>query len=80
MEKREKRQRDVLERLNLGGKIKALRRRKGYTLKDVSERTGFSTALLSQIENNIVSPPISTLWRIAEVLETKLHYFFQERR
>jgi len=73
-----KRHKDVLKELNLGGKIRDLRVEKGLTLKQVSEKTGFSTALLSQIENNIVSPPISTLWKIAEALDVKLTYFFQQ--
>ncbi len=68
----------ALEELNLGGKIRELRMKRGYTLKDVSRLTGFSTALLSQIENNVVSPPISTLWKIAEALGVKIGYFFQE--
>ncbi len=69
---------EVLKELNIGGKIRELRLKKGYTLKDLSKITGFSTALLSQIENNVVSPPISTLWKIAEALEVKIGYFFQE--
>ncbi len=69
---------DALKELNLGGKIRELRLRRGFTLKDVSQLTGFSTALLSQIENNVVSPPISTLWKIAEALGVKIGYFFQE--
>ena len=73
-----KRYRNAVEELNLGGKIRRLRLEKGMTLKDVSEKTGFSTALLSQIENGIVSPPISTLWKISQALGVKLSFFFQE--
>jgi len=69
---------EVIKELNIGGKIRDLRIKKGLTLKDVSKVTGFSTALLSQIENNVVSPPISTLWKIAEALGVKIGYFFQE--
>ncbi len=69
---------EALKVLDLGGKIRELRMRRGYTLKEVSQMTGFSTALLSQIENNVVSPPISTLWKIAEALGVKIGYFFQE--
>ncbi len=70
--------REVVKELDIGGKIKKLRMEKGLTLRDVSKKTGFSTALLSQIENNVVSPPISTLWKIAEALDVKIGYFFQE--
>jgi len=68
----------VLERLNLGGKFNELRKQRGLTLKDLAERTGFSPALLSQVENNIVSPSISTLWMLAESLGVKIGYFFQQ--
>ncbi|MGB9668380.1 MAG: helix-turn-helix domain-containing protein [Thermosulfidibacteraceae bacterium] len=68
----------VVEKLNLGNKIRDLRLKRGFTLNELAERTGFSIALLSQIENNIVSPPISTLWKIAEVLGVKIYYFFQD--
>ncbi len=69
---------EVLERLNLGGRIKELRLQRGLTLKDLAERTGFSPALLSQVENNLVSPSISTLWNFAEALGVKIGYFFQQ--
>ncbi|MDW7709005.1 MAG: XRE family transcriptional regulator [Deferrisomatales bacterium] len=68
----------VLEMLNLGARFKELRRQNGMTLKDLAEKTGFSPALLSQIENNIVSPSISTLWSLAEALGVKIGYFFQQ--
>jgi len=69
---------EVLERLNLGGRIKELRLQRGLTPKDLAERTGFSPALLSQVENNLVSPSISTLWNFAEALGVKIGYFFQQ--
>lgn len=69
---------ELLEELNLGGKIRDLRVKKRMTLHDLAEKTGFSVALLSQIENNIVFPPVSTLWKIAEALGVKIYYFFQE--
>jgi transcriptional regulator with XRE-family HTH domain len=62
----------------LGGKFKELRKQNGLTLKDLAEKTGFSPALLSQVENNIVSPSISTLWALAEALGVKIGYFFQQ--
>lgn len=63
---------------NIGAKIKVLRRAKKLTLQDVANETGFSTALLSQIENNNVSPPIATLSKIANFFDVKIGYFFSE--
>lgn len=63
---------------NIGAKIKELRRSKKMTLQDVSNETGFSTALLSQIENNNISPPIATLSKIAHFFDVKIGCFFNE--
>ncbi|OGT96074.1 MAG: Cro/Cl family transcriptional regulator [Geobacteraceae bacterium GWB2_52_12] len=62
----------------IGAKIKTLRREKKMTLQDVANETGFSTALISQIENNNVSPPIATLSRIAHFFDVKIGFFFNE--
>src|SRR6185369_6359221 len=63
---------------NIGAKIKELRRARKMTLQEVANETGFSTALLSQIENNNVSPPIATLSRIAHFFDVKIGHFFSE--
>ncbi len=63
---------------NIGAKIKELRRTKKMTLQDVAVETGFSTALISQIENNNVSPPIATLSKIAAFFDVKMGYFFAD--
>ena len=63
---------------NIGAKIKELRRAKKLTLQDVANETGFSTALISQIENNNVSPPIATLSKIAGFFDVKIGHFFTE--
>lgn len=63
---------------NIGAKIKELRRAKKLKLQDVANETGFSTALISQIENNNVSPPIATLSRIAHFFDVKIGHFFNE--
>jgi transcriptional regulator with XRE-family HTH domain len=64
--------------INIGERVKKLRNEKRLTLQDVANMTGFSKALISQIENNIVTPPISTLAKIAKVLNVKMTYFFEE--
>ncbi|MBU2547665.1 MAG: XRE family transcriptional regulator [Proteobacteria bacterium] len=64
--------------LEIGGKIKELRKKKGYTLQDVSSITGLSRPLISQIENNRVVPPVATLLRLARSLGVGLSHFFQE--
>jgi transcriptional regulator with XRE-family HTH domain len=63
---------------NIGAKIKKLRIAKKMTLQAVARETGFSPALISQIENNNVSPPIATLSKIAKFFDVKIGIFFTE--
>ncbi len=67
-----------VRKLKLGEKVKDLRLEKRYTLRQVASHTGLSIALLSQIENNAVSPPVATLLRIARALDVNIGYFFRE--
>jgi len=67
-----------IEEFNIGAKIKALRQARRKTLQEVADETGFSPALISQIENNNVSPPIATLSKIAKVLGVRVGYFFRD--
>ena len=63
---------------DIGKKIKTLRKERKLTLQDVANETGFSPALISQIENNNVSPPIATLSKIARFFDVKMSFFFEE--
>jgi transcriptional regulator with XRE-family HTH domain len=67
-----------VQRLKLGEKIRELRLKRGNTLRQVAGMTGLSIPLLSQVENNAVSPPVATLLRIAKALEVSIGYFFRE--
>ena len=62
----------------IGAKIKKLRKARKLTLQDVARETGFSPALISQIENNNVSPPIATLSKLARFFDVKMGHFFEE--
>lgn len=64
--------------LRLGLKIRALRQERRLTLQELSEETGLSKPLLSQIENDQVIPPIATLLKIAKGLKVGIHFFFEE--
>lgn len=67
-----------MEEFDIGAKIKNLRTAKRKTLQEVANETGFSPALISQVENNNVSPPIATLSKIAKVLGVRVGYFFKD--
>ncbi len=63
-----------------GDKLRTVRKRKGYTMKQVAVRAGISESLVSQIERNRVSPAIDTLLNIAAVLEIDPDYLFRDLR
>lgn len=65
---------------HFGEKLRAVRERKGYTLKVVAQAAGVSESLVSQIERNRVSPAIDTLLSLADALEIDLDYIFEEFR
>jgi transcriptional regulator with XRE-family HTH domain len=67
-----------VRKLKLGEKVKDLRLKQRYTLRQVAGETGLSIPLLSQIENNAVSPPVATLMRIARAFDVNIGYFFRE--
>jgi len=70
--------REEVKELCIGLKIRRLRQERRLTLQAVSDATGLSKPLLSQIENDQVIPPIATLLRISRALKVGLHTFFQE--
>lgn len=63
-----------------GGKLRAVRERRGVTLKAVASKAGVSESLVSQIERNKVSPSIDTLLSIADVLGIDYEYLFSDYR
>lgn len=68
------------EPFRFGEKLRAIREKKGYTLKVVAQAAGVSESLVSQIERNRVSPAIDTLLSLADALEIDLEYLFAEYR
>lgn len=72
--------RDVQEEvkeLNLGEKIKTLRQRRGMSLQQMADQSSLSKPLLSQIESEVVAPPVATLLKISKALNVNIGYFFQ---
>ena len=65
-------------RYRFGEKIRAVRERRGLTLREVAERAGVSESLVSQIERNRVSPAIDTLLSLADALDIDFEYLFSD--
>jgi len=61
--------------VNVGKRVKDVRERKGLSLQDISSRTDIDTALLEQVENGKVAPPLGLIIKLAKALEMKMGYF-----
>ncbi|SHH02438.1 helix-turn-helix domain-containing protein [Tepidibacter thalassicus] len=63
--------------MELGEKIKYFRKKKGLTIKELSELTNLSIGFISNLERNLNSPSVSNLQLICEVLGINLMEILQ---
>ena len=56
----------------IGPRVKALREAMGFSLRDLSERSGVSAPMLSQVERGETSPTLAVATKIAAGLELTL--------
>lgn len=64
--------------MNIGVKIKQLRTLYGLTQEELADRCELTKGFISQIENDLTSPSISTLTDILAALGTNLKGFFSD--
>jgi transcriptional regulator with XRE-family HTH domain len=67
-----------IKQFRIGEKIRGQRQQRRLTLQELSELTGLSKPLLSQIENEQVVPPLATLLKISRGLKVDIHFFFED--
>jgi transcriptional regulator with XRE-family HTH domain len=63
-------------RADLGQRLRTMRKARGMTLEEVSERAGISTSALSKIENASLSVTYDTLLMLASALEIDVTTLF----
>src|ERR1700689_2554248 len=63
---------DPLEPSVIGARVKALREAAGLSLRDLTERSGVSAPMLSQVERGETSPTLTVASRIASGLDLRL--------
>lgn len=68
---------DILD-LGLGKKIQNYRLHQKLTIKELAEKIGMTSSMLSQIERDLVNPSIATLRAISKALDVPLFMFFKE--
>ncbi|MDS9470432.1 helix-turn-helix domain-containing protein [Sporosarcina pasteurii] len=66
--------------MEIGKKIKSLRLKKGLTQEELAERTDLTKGHISQLERELNSPSIETLFSLLEVLGTTPKDFFDETK
>lgn len=64
--------------VQVGKRIREFREDAGLSLQEMGHRTGYSSALLSQFENHMVSPPLGALIKLSKVLGVDVGDFFGE--
>ena len=64
--------------MEIGYKLKNLRKLKNLTQEELAERTDLSKGYISQIESQNASPSMETFLNILEVLGTSASDFFKE--
>jgi len=64
--------------VKVGEKIRVMRERLGMTVQDLADKSGFSAALITQIENRMVSPPLGVLVEIANGMNLPISSFLFE--
>jgi transcriptional regulator with XRE-family HTH domain len=66
----------VLKQQVVGKHVQRLREEAGSSLRGLASLTGFSPSFMSQLENGLVSPSISSMEKIAAALGVTLGEFF----
>lgn len=62
----------------VGGTLKKFRHRRGMTLKELAALSGTSVGHLSQLERDICSPSVKTLYAISRALGVTIGQFFDQ--
>jgi ribosome-binding protein aMBF1 (putative translation factor) len=64
--------------ITIGRNIRAARKKRNLTLKEMGRRSGLSVSLLSQIERAESSASVSSLFKIATALDVRITELFGE--
>ncbi len=62
--------------MNIGKELKRIRVSQGMTLEELSNKCGYSKALISRVETGSVSPSLTSLMKMVSSLGLQLHDLF----
>ncbi len=60
--------------MDIGDKIRNRRRELGLSLRELAEQVGLTASFLSQIERNLASPSLNSLYKISQALDLPLFH------
>lgn len=63
-----------------GARLKELRKKKGWTQKELASKVGIRFSQLNKYESGLHAPPLDKLVEFAEVLDTDLDYLLTGNR
>ena len=63
---------------SIGPKIREMRKQRGITLKEFSQKVGVTASLISQVERGVAAPSISSLKKISDALGISIAWFFND--
>jgi len=64
--------------MNIGLRIKLARKKARFSMKELADKVGVSTAAISKFERELTFPRQSTLIRLARALSVDVEFFFRE--
>lgn len=67
-----------MEELDIGKKLQKFRGMRGMSIRELSQCSGVTPSMLSQMERGLVNPSINTLKQIAHSLDVPMFLFFKE--
>jgi len=69
---------DVNDSLDIGARIRALRKTRGLSLRELARQAGYGPSFISRVERNLASPSIASLQKICKILRTPFSEVFRE--
>lgn len=64
--------------MSIGKQVRKYRDLKGWTLRELSEKSGLAISTISDIENDRAMPSIKALTKISKALGVTTDFFFKE--
>ncbi len=65
------------ELIRIGNRVKELRKAQNITQAELASQMGMTPGAISQIENDLITPSLSTLVQLASILKKPVEYFIQ---